>query len=41
MLGDNRDNANDSRFFGPVRRDAIHGRATNRYWPPSRWGAVR
>jgi signal peptidase I len=41
VLGDNRDNANDSRFFGPVRRDAIRGRATNRYWPPSRWGAVR
>jgi signal peptidase I len=41
VLGDNRDNANDSRFLGPVRREAIRGRATNRYWPPARWGAVR
>ncbi|MBE2216156.1 MAG: signal peptidase I [Opitutaceae bacterium] len=29
MLGDNRDNSHDSRFFGPVPRDQIVGRATN------------
>ena len=28
MMGDNRDNSLDSRFFGPVPRDQIIGRAT-------------
>ena len=27
MMGDNRDNSHDSRFFGPVSRDVINGRA--------------
>jgi len=29
VMGDNRDNSLDSRFFGPVPRDAIEGRATS------------
>lgn len=29
MLGDNRDNSHDSRFFGPVPRDQFVGRATH------------
>lgn len=33
VMGDNRDNSNDSRSFGPVRRDAIVGRVWLRYWP--------
>jgi len=28
LMGDNRDNSRDSRWFGPVHRDAILGRAT-------------
>ncbi len=28
VMGDNRDNSRDSRWFGPVARDAIFGRAT-------------
>jgi signal peptidase I len=28
MMGDNRDNSNDSRFIGCVTRDRIVGRAT-------------
>ena len=26
LLGDNRDNSEDSRFWGPARQDALHGR---------------
>jgi signal peptidase I len=44
MMGDNRDNSRDSRFFGPVPREKIVGRASavvlsvdpqRYYWP--RW----
>lgn len=33
VLGDNRDNSNDSRTFGPVKREHILGRVWIRYWP--------
>lgn len=33
VLGDNRDNSNDSRSFGPVKREQILGRVWIRYWP--------
>jgi signal peptidase I len=33
VMGDNRDNSNDSRAFGPVRRETIVGRVWLRYWP--------
>ena len=33
VLGDNRGNSNDSRFFGPVTSDEIIGRVWLRYWP--------
>lgn len=33
VLGDNRGNSNDSRFFGPVTADEIIGRVWLRYWP--------
>lgn len=44
MMGDNRDNSFDSRYFGAVKRDRILGRATtviasldrSHYWKP-RW----
>ncbi|HKV54750.1 MAG TPA: signal peptidase I [Candidatus Binataceae bacterium] len=32
MMGDNRDHSYDSRFWGPVTRDAIEGRAMFIYW---------
>jgi len=32
MMGDNRDRSYDSRFWGPITRDAIEGRATFIYW---------
>ena len=35
VMGDNRDNSNDSRSFGPVKREFIVGRVWLRYWPLS------
>ena len=36
MMGDNRPDSQDSRFFGPVDRDLIVGRAFVRYFPLDR-----
>jgi signal peptidase I len=41
VLGDNRDNSNDSRFHGPVPRALVLGRAYRIYWPIERSGPVR
>ena len=35
VMGDNRNVSNDSRFFGPVRREKIEARAHIRIWPPN------
>jgi signal peptidase I len=32
MMGDNRDRSYDSRFWGPITRDAVEGRAMFIYW---------
>ena len=37
VLGDNRNNSNDSRSFGPIHRSSITGRAWLRYWPLPRF----
>ncbi|MBI3960997.1 MAG: signal peptidase I [Chloroflexi bacterium] len=37
VMGDNRNNSNDSRAFGPIHRDEIAGKAWMRYWPLNRF----
>lgn len=41
VLGDNRNNSNDSHTGWTVPRDRIIGKAWFLYWPPGRWGAVK
>jgi signal peptidase I len=40
MMGDNRGQSDDSRFWGPVPRDWIIGGAFATYWPPNRIGLL-
>ena len=40
VLGDNRNNANDSHVWGTVPRQNIIGKAWLSIWPPSEWGLV-
>jgi signal peptidase I len=39
-LGDNRPHSRDSREFGPIKKEAIVGRAAFKYWPLSSVGVV-
>ncbi|MGA8849934.1 MAG: signal peptidase I [Dehalococcoidia bacterium] len=41
VLGDNRNNANDSHTGWTVPRDNIIGKAWFIYWPPTKWGVVK
>jgi signal peptidase I len=38
MMGDNRGASDDSRYWGPVPRDWLIGKAFATYWPPDRIG---
>jgi len=41
VVGDRPDASTDSNTFGPVGRSAILGVVRLRYWPPSRFAALR
>ncbi len=36
VMGDNRNDSNDARFWGPLDRDRVMGKAVFVFWPPSR-----
>jgi signal peptidase I len=40
MMGDNRGNSDDSRFWGPIPTSWVIGKAFATYWPPSRIGGA-
>lgn len=41
MMGDNRIESGDSRYFGSMPVESVLGRAFFTYWPPSHLGALR
>lgn len=40
VMGDNRTQSRDSRFFGPILKSSIIGHAFIRVWPPNRVGSL-
>jgi signal peptidase I len=41
VMGDNRNHSNDSRFWGPLKRDRVIGRAAFIFWPLNRIRILR
>lgn len=40
VLGDNRDQSNDSRYWGELPLANVQAKAVLLYWPPSRWHVI-
>ena len=40
VMGDNRENSSDSRYFGPVKNSTVFGKALVVYWPLDRIGLL-
>ena len=40
VMGDNRTNSLDSRYFGAIPESSVTSRAVWTYWPPSSWGSM-
>jgi len=41
VMGDHRQESQDSRDFGPIEKTSVIGRAWIRYWPISQFGVIR
>ena len=41
VMGDNRTNSGDSRYFGPIPLTSVQGRAVWTYWPVQAFGPLR
>lgn len=41
VMGDNRNNSEDSRYYGLIHRDAIYAKSWFRIWPLNRLGRVK